>query len=119
MSDNPKRIWFEAKEYGYGAGLPASWEGWVVFISYLVLLMAGCIIFAIQENLINLLLFTLGLTAVVCVIAVLKSPKFRWRWGYDDLEQMSKRQAAAKRRQEAKKLSSQVSQPVDGKPGSG
>jgi hypothetical protein len=87
--------------------------------SCLVLVLAGCIIFAIQENLIHLLLFTSGLTAVFCVIAVLKSPKFRWRWGYDDLEQMSKRQAAAKRKQEEKKLSNQASQPIARKPGSG
>lgn len=28
--------WFRTKEFGYGAGLPISWEGWVVFAAFVV-----------------------------------------------------------------------------------
>ena len=49
MKDSPKKSWLEAKAYGYGVGLPASWEGWVAFKGYfalilvmLVALVAGC-----------------------------------------------------------------------------
>ena len=104
MPDNPKKIWFEAKEYGYGAGLPASWEGWAVFIGYFVLLGAGLFIF-LQNGIGYYLLFLSVITVLLVVIMAWKSPKWRWRWGYDNLEQMSKRQAAAKKKKEEKKLS--------------
>jgi hypothetical protein len=28
--------WFHPKYFGYGAGLPCSWEGWVVLIGFIV-----------------------------------------------------------------------------------
>lgn len=30
-----KDIWFPAKKYGYGWGLPVKWQGWVAFIGLL------------------------------------------------------------------------------------
>jgi hypothetical protein len=30
------KAWFTPKRYGYGSGLPCSWEGWVVLAGYLV-----------------------------------------------------------------------------------
>ena len=29
-SQSEKKMWFAPKTYGYGTGLPISWEGWVV-----------------------------------------------------------------------------------------
>ena len=34
-------IWFPAKKYGYGWGLPITWQGWVVTLSYLLLIVGG------------------------------------------------------------------------------
>jgi hypothetical protein len=113
MKDSPKKIWFEAKEYGYGVGLPASWEGWVAFIGYFVLLIAGFFIFPIQKNLGHHILFLSGITVALVAIGIAKSPKWRWRRGYDDLEQLSKRQAAAKRKQEVKRPSNQKMDPIN------
>ncbi|MBT3193043.1 MAG: hypothetical protein HN341_10850 [Verrucomicrobia bacterium] len=107
VTDKPKKIWFEAKEYGYGAGLPASWEGWVVFIGFFILITAGFFLPPIEMRMELYLPFVFVLTVVFVAIAVRKSPEFRWRWGYDDLEQMSNRQAAAKRRKEKKDKSNQ------------
>ena len=39
---DPPRYWFPAKTYGWGWGLPRTWEGWVVLGVYLALL-ALCI----------------------------------------------------------------------------
>ncbi len=36
MLDNDQKFWFHAKSFGYGWGLPASWQGWVVLVLYLV-----------------------------------------------------------------------------------
>ncbi|HTS17465.1 MAG TPA: hypothetical protein VMP11_07825 [Verrucomicrobiae bacterium] len=30
MRPNDKRVWFRAKRYGWGWGLPCAWQGWVV-----------------------------------------------------------------------------------------
>ena len=30
-----KRPWFAAKRFGYGAGLPIAWQGWLVVALYL------------------------------------------------------------------------------------
>ena len=35
MSDDPQ--WFAPKKYGYGAGLPISWQGWALTIALVVL----------------------------------------------------------------------------------
>jgi hypothetical protein len=34
-----KGPWFRAKRFGYGAGLPFKWQGWVVFGLYAVAMM--------------------------------------------------------------------------------
>jgi len=31
----PTDFWFHAKRYGWGWGLPATWQGWVVMILWL------------------------------------------------------------------------------------
>jgi hypothetical protein len=41
--DQP-RYWFPAKRYGWGWGLPSTWEGWVVLAVYLALLVALCVL---------------------------------------------------------------------------
>jgi hypothetical protein len=36
MTEN--RYWFRAKRYGWGWGLPCSWQGWVFFVPWLAVL---------------------------------------------------------------------------------
>ena len=38
MSKKKKDVWFPAKKYGVGWGLPVTWQGWVVFILYMVMI---------------------------------------------------------------------------------
>lgn len=40
-----KEPWFRAKRFGYGAGLPFRWQGWVTLAAYL-LAMVGLGLFA-------------------------------------------------------------------------
>jgi hypothetical protein len=39
------KYWFPAKppERGWGWGLPLTWQGWVVFVGFFVLLLAGAV----------------------------------------------------------------------------
>ena len=35
MSDGPE--WFAPKRYGYGAGLPISWQGWAITLGFVAI----------------------------------------------------------------------------------
>jgi hypothetical protein len=35
------RYWFPAKRYGWGWGFPITWQGWAIFVGFLVLLAVG------------------------------------------------------------------------------
>lgn len=39
--NNGKRYWFPAKRVGWGWGPPSTWQGWVVLVTFLVLLAAA------------------------------------------------------------------------------
>ena len=43
-----KRIWFPAKRYGWGWGLPCCWQGWLVLAIYLGLVIGSA--FWLREN---------------------------------------------------------------------
>ena len=42
-TQSPSRppYWFHAKRYGWGWGLPATWQGWVVLIMWIAIVTAG------------------------------------------------------------------------------
>lgn len=84
MKRDERRIWFHAKTYGYGWGLPASWQGWVVYIGYGLLLWAGWARFGHERF--WFFAYALLLTALLLGICLLKGEKARWRWGRRDEE---------------------------------
>jgi hypothetical protein len=54
-SANVPKFWFHAKRYGWGWGLPAAWQGWVVLIMYVTLVLGGIpLIHATQGNVVYL-----------------------------------------------------------------
>ncbi len=38
LRDNPQKLWFKRKLYGWG-WTPATWQGWFVTLSYIVLVL--------------------------------------------------------------------------------
>lgn len=76
-----KRYWFYAKEYGWGWGLPATWEGWVVFGAYLALIPMGL---ALADPSRHPGLFTgymVLLSAGLVAVCWLTGEPPAWRWG--------------------------------------
>jgi hypothetical protein len=73
--------WFPAKRYGWGWGLPLVWQGWAVFVSFLVLVAVGAL-YVLPTR--GALIFG-GYTAVICLLLVavcwIKGEPPRWRWG--------------------------------------
>jgi hypothetical protein len=83
--------WFAAKRYGYGAGLPIAWQGWVLLLGYLAVAgglspMALLAVFFISGSwwvaAPVFIVFMFVETTVFCVICAKKTEGgWRWRWG--------------------------------------
>jgi hypothetical protein len=73
--------WFRAKRYGWGWGLPLTWQGWLAYALYWVLLLLGFALFPPQRELAAFLAYTVGLSALLVVICWLKGEPPSWRWG--------------------------------------
>lgn len=72
--------WFRAKRYGVGAGLPCSWEGWLVTAAFFaVVIVTG----VLAEQHPGLRIATILIAfAAFCAVARLKSDApWKWRWG--------------------------------------
>jgi len=81
MSDDPE--WFAPKRFGYGAGLPISWQGWTLLLGYLGLIAIAC--FLIPYTIIGYIAVVALLTApFVTVVARTTRGGWRWRWGKED-----------------------------------
>jgi len=81
MSDGPE--WFAPKRYGYGAGLPISWQGWAVLISFVALILV--IAFSMRHQPIRLIAALVPLVLLFIVITARTTKGgWRWRWGEED-----------------------------------
>lgn len=75
------RYWFAAKTYGWGWGLPLTWEGWVVFLTFFVLLTLVTLFFPADRDPIRFTGLMTLLTVVLILICYAKGEPPRWRWG--------------------------------------
>jgi hypothetical protein len=79
LAKQKKLYWFKSKAYGWGWGLPAAWQGWVVVSIYASALVAGLIMISNPQY---LLAYLVGITAVLIAIVVWKGERpLKWRWG--------------------------------------
>lgn len=75
--------WFPAKRYGWGWGMPTVWQGWVVMVVFLVLLLAGGVRLLPAYGPMIYVGYVLLLSALLFVVCWLKGEPPRWRWGKD------------------------------------
>ena len=76
-----KRYWFYAKRYGYGWGLPASWEGWLVLTGYVGGAVGGVALFPPDRAMGGYVIFLTVITLLLMAACYLKGEPARWRWG--------------------------------------
>ena len=81
MTTNDKKFWFRAKRYGWGWGLPCSWQGWVVAAAFLLLVCGGAFFIKSGISLAVWVAYVIILTAIMIGICFLKGETPRWRWG--------------------------------------
>ena len=74
-------FWFPRKSYGWGWGLPLRWQGWLVLLGFIGLMMLSTWVFPPDQR---PLAFGLSLAAdsvLLIVICWLKGERPRWQWG--------------------------------------
>jgi hypothetical protein len=62
------KYWFPAKRFGWGWGFPVTWQGWVVLIVYLALVVAGIPVVKVPKGEIAYLGYVALLTIVLIAI---------------------------------------------------
>jgi hypothetical protein len=81
MNDGPE--WFAPKRYGYGAGLPISWQGWAVMLAFLLVCAADAYLFGDRPVPMIAILVPAVLTLIVITARTTRGG-WRWRWGEED-----------------------------------
>ena len=84
MAPTDPQYWFRAKRYGWGWGLPMTWQGWAVMIAFIGLVIAGAFLFPPRKLLAPYLLYVAVLAIALIAICWLKGEPLRWRWGEDN-----------------------------------
>lgn len=73
--------WFPAKTYGWGWGFPSRWQGWVVFIGFILAMIGGAPI--AKANLRLFIAYSCFVAGVLIAICWWKGERPSWRWGRD------------------------------------
>jgi hypothetical protein len=83
MPDEP-RYWFRAKRYGWGWGIPGTWQGWLVLAAFVGLLAVGAVLFPPRTERGAYLAYVTVLCVLLVAVCWLKGEPPRWRWGGDE-----------------------------------
>ena len=78
-SADGRKYWFPAKRFGWGWRFPAAWQGWVVLIIYLTLVIGGIpVVQATNGNLVYVA-YLFVLTVVLIAICWVKGEPTHWQ----------------------------------------
>jgi hypothetical protein len=81
VSDDPE--WFAPKRYGYGPGLPVSWQGGALIAAFIAAVLAIVLTFRHRPLVMIALLVPLVVTFMVVSCRVTRGG-CRWRWGEEE-----------------------------------
>jgi hypothetical protein len=76
-----QEYWFPAKRYGWGWGMPTTWQGWIVLLAYVAVLVTLVLIFPPGDRALPLFAGVGVATLVLIAICWAKGEPPRWRWG--------------------------------------
>lgn len=84
MTQRDQNDWFAPKRFGFGAGLPIAWQGWVLLVVYsAALLVAGILLTPRHPFLFAAMAIVLTIPLVI-VSAQHTRGGWQWRWGGED-----------------------------------
>jgi hypothetical protein len=73
------RYWFPAKRYGWGWGLPITWQGWAILVAFLVLIAVGAAVVP-KHSLAGFIAYAVVLNVLFAGVCWWKGEPLRWRW---------------------------------------
>lgn len=79
-----KQYWFPAKRYGWGWGVPATWQGWLVLAAYIAAMTLGVFIVNPVHSPLGFFVLSTMATAIFVLVCYRTGEPPRWRWGDDD-----------------------------------
>jgi hypothetical protein len=74
------RYWFPAKRYGWAWGLPITWQGWAIFVAFLVLVAVGAAVIP-KHSLAGFIAYAVLLSVLFVGVCRWKGEPPRWQWG--------------------------------------
>jgi hypothetical protein len=78
---NDPQFWFPAKRYGWGWGFPITWQGWVVLVAFVALIVAGVLLFPPTKEPLRFVAYIAVLCVLLIAVGWLKGEPPRWHWG--------------------------------------
>jgi hypothetical protein len=82
MQENP-RYWFAAKRYGWGWGLPLTWQGWAVYLGWFAAFFGGLRVLGLHGLSVLHLIYLVAMVTLLATVCYGKGEPPRWRWGDD------------------------------------
>ena len=79
--ENGGKYWFPVRRYGWGWGLPTSWQGWLVLAAYAASLAILFFLLPPETNQGSFAAGVLLASALFVFACWLKGEPPRWRWG--------------------------------------
>ena len=77
-----KGFWFPAKAWGFGWGLPITWQGWAVLIVWGALLIGGVyLLIQHHQHALVRVAYVLAMIVVLTLICYATGEPPGWRWG--------------------------------------
>ena len=77
--------WFSPKLFGYGAGLPISWEGWAALGGYVAVMVVGALVIEFTQSPYRLLAaIPMALASIMLIVVARARTRGGWRWGDED-----------------------------------
>lgn len=76
--------WFAPKRYGYGAGLPITWQGWLATITYIAVIAGIPVLDDLGtegSHVAAFALFLLATSVFLVILARRTRGGWKWRWG--------------------------------------
>jgi hypothetical protein len=81
MTEEKRDIWFPAKDYGWGWGMPCSWQGWVAMFVYIGIVVVGSIVIQPTRNMKLYLIVVIVSSLLFLLVCWWKGEKPAWKWG--------------------------------------
>ena len=77
----PTKYWFPAKRYGWGWGLPRTWQGWIVLAIYVVSIAAIVVAYPPRSGVARFVLLVVIFTLVLAAVCWITGEPPHWSWG--------------------------------------